>query len=123
MLAFNTSGFIGVISKVYKSTSEVKLLTGSVNIPVKINGVNAILNDYKDGYLIASLINSRENIEKGSTVTTSEVGGMYMANMYVGVVEDFYYDDVGVEKSVKIKTDVDFYNLNYLSVLVGNNND
>lgn len=123
MLAINNDGVVGVISKVYKSTSEVKLLTANVNIPVKINGVNAILNSYKDGYLIASLINSKENIEKGSIVITSEVGGMYMANMKVGVVEDFYMDDVGVEKNIKIKTDVDFYNLNYLSILVGNRND
>lgn len=122
MLAINDAGVVGVISKVYKNTSEVKLLTADVNIPVKINGVNAILNDYSDGYLIASLINSKENIEKGAIVVTSEVGGMYMANMKVGVVEDFYIDEVGVEKNIKIKTDVDFYNLNYLSILVGNGN-
>lgn len=123
MLAINNDGVVGVISKVYKNTSEVKLLTSGINIPVKINGVNAILNDYKDGFLIASLINSGENIEIGSTVTTSEVGNMYLANIKVGVVDSFYKDEVGVEKNVKIKTGVDFYNLNYLSVLVGNKND
>lgn len=123
MLAINNDGVVGIISKVYKDTSEVKLLTGSVNLPVKINGVNAIVKDYNDGFLIASLIKSTELIEKGNIVTTTSVGSNFLEGIKLGEVVDFYLDDIGIEKNVKIKTNVDFYNLHYISILTGNNND
>ncbi len=123
MLAINNDGVVGVISKVYKDTSEVKLLTGGVNLPVKINGVNAIIKDYHDGFLIASLIKSTELIEKGNIVTTTSVESNFPDGIQLGEVVDFYLDDVGIEKNVKIKTNVDFYNLHYISILTGNNND
>ena len=119
MLVINSDGLVGIIKKVYKSISEVKLLTGNVRIPVNINGIHAILNDYQDGYLIASLIRSEEIVEKGSIVVTTKVDDMFCDNIKVGVIEDVYKDEVGITKKIKIKTTVDFYNLHYLSVLVG----
>ena len=122
------NGLVGKISKVYSYSSEVKLLTSddvnfkvSVSINIKGKDSYAILNGYdkKKNVLIITGIDNRLNTKKGTIIKTSGLGGVFPSGLYVGEVIGEEKDSYNLTKKVFVKTNQDFDNIHYVTVLKG----
>lgn len=109
---------IGVISKVYKDTSIVRLLNNKDTlISVKINNEIGILK-YKDNTLLVEDINNYANISIGDKVYTSGIGSI-LNNIYIGIVKDIKIDNLGIEKLIYIESPINIEDINCSIVLSG----
>jgi len=124
-LAVVTSkGLIGKIISTSYFNSTVKLLTSDdINnkISVKIKNGNdyvyGILSGYKDGYLIIEGIDTNKEIIKDSIVTTTGLGGIFPSGIYVGKVSSITKDNFDLSTTVLVKSDVDFDDINFVTIL------
>ena len=126
MAVVTKDGLIGKISKVYGNSSEVKLLTSDdvnfkVSVSVNTNGVDqyAILNGFDPDteQLKVTGIDKTTEVNKGDSVLTSGLGGVFPAGIYIGVVEKIESDKYNLSKTLYIKTNQDFNNIHYVTVL------
>lgn len=126
MVAITKNGLIGKIEKVTNFSSEIKLITAndvnnkvSVSIATTTGETNAILSGYdKDSDLVQiSGVDSRVEINVGDVVTTSGLGGMFPRGIYIGEVETITNDKYGLSKTLGIKTNQDFNNIHYVTIL------
>lgn len=126
MAVITKNGFIGKISKVYKNSSEVKLITSDdinfkVGVAIKTNGNDhyAILNGYdkKTKCVIAAGLDKTTAVNKGDAVVTSGLGEMFPAGIYIGEVEDIQKDKYNLSKILYIKVKQDFNDIHYVTVL------
>lgn len=107
---------VGVISKVYKDTSIVDLLSNkNTLISVKINNEIGILK-YKNNSLIIEGINNYGNVFIGDKVYTSGIGNI-LDNIFIGVITNIKLDNKGIEKIIYIDNPVNIEDINYLQVL------
>lgn len=116
----NSYGLIGSVSKVSKKNSTVKLLTGEYNnkISVKINNaIYGLIVNYKDNYLIVEGIAENTTIEKGNSVSTTGLGNNFPSGIMVGTVEEITTDNFDLAKTLLVKPNVDFNDLNYVTVV------
>ena len=125
-----SNGLIGKISKVSYYSSEVKLLTSDdinfkVSISIKVDGKDnfAILNgyDYKTNQFILKGIDKNANINTGDDVLTSGLGGVFPTGIYVGKVDRIVNDKYDLSKTAYIKSNQDFNNIHYVTVLKESN--
>ena len=125
-----SNGLIGKISKVSFYSSEVKLLTSDdinfkVSISIKVNGEDnfAILNGYdnKKKQFILRGIDKNANISVGNEVLTSGLGGVFPSGIYIGKVENIVNDKYDLSKTAYIKSNQDFNNIHYVTVLKESN--
>lgn len=125
MAVLTTNGLIGKITKVTKTTSEVKLLTSddityktSVVIRIDEKDNYAILNGYDtdQNYLKVSAIDKNIEINQGDTVLTSGLGSMPQG-IYIGTVEKTEIDNYNLSQVVYVKPTQDFSNIHYVTVL------
>ena len=123
------NGLIGKISKVSFYSSEVKLLTSDdinfkVSVSIKVNGEDnfAILNGYdnKKGEFILRGIDKNANVNVGDTVLTSGLGGVFPSGIYIGKVTSITNDKYDLSKTAYIKSNQDFNNIHYVTVLKEN---
>ena len=100
---------IGIIDKVNKNTSNVKLLSSNFNISVKINNV---YGNFNNG--IVTMIDKYSDIKKGDLVYTSGLDEV-LGDIYIGKVSKVSEDkeNLGLIVEVKYK---DNYDLNYVIV-------
>lgn len=115
---------IGITSNVSHYNSNVILLTNSkfpVNISVKIKVndkyVFGILNKYSNGlYEVMGIV---ENIEipKGSKVVTTGLGNIFPSGLLVGYVDSVETDNFDLSKVVKVKSDVLFDDISYVTIV------
>ena len=126
MAVITKNGLVGKISKLYKTSSEVKLITSDdinfkVSIAIKTNDIDnyAILNGYdKDTSLIkATGIDKTTVINNGDVVLTSGLGELFPSGIYIGTVEKVESDKYNLSKTVYIKTYQNFNNIHYVTVL------
>ena len=126
MAVITKNGLIGKLSKVYKNSSEVKLITSDdlnfkVSVAIKTNEVDnyAILNGYdkKSNLIKATGIDKTTEINNGDTVLTSGLGEMFPAGIYIGTVEKVESDKYNLSKTVFIKTYQNFNDIHYVTVL------
>lgn len=126
MAVITSSGLIGKISKVYTSSSEIKLITSDdvnykISVSIKINGIDnyAILNGYNQekNLLKVTGVSKTTDAKKGDIVTTSGLGELFPAGIYVGTVEEVTNDKYDLSKTVYIKTTQDFNNIHYVTIL------
>ncbi len=126
MVAITKNGLIGKIQNVTDHSSEIKLITAndvnnkvSVSIATTTGETTAILSGYdKDNNLVLiSGVDSQVDIKKGDVVTTSGLGGMFPRGIYIGEVETVTNDKYGISKTLGVKTDQDFNNIHYVTVL------
>ena len=126
MAVITKNGLVGKISKVSKTSSEVKLITSDdinfkVSVAIKTNNDDnyAILNGYnkKNGLIKASDINKSTELNKGDVVLTSGLGELIPAGIYIGTVEKIESDKYNLSKNVYIKTYQDFDDIHYVTVL------
>ena len=126
MAVVTRNGLIGKISKVSKTSSEVKLITSDdinfkVSIAIKTNEVDnyAILNGYdnKTKLIKATGIDKTTNINIGDSVLTSGLGEFFPAGIYIGTVEKIEKDKYNLSKTVYIKLSQNFNDIHYVTVL------
>ena len=126
MIVISKGGLIGKIIKTSFYTSEVKLITTS-NLDLKIsvsikhddNYTYGILSGYnKDSkLLLVNDIIDNTNITKGDLVLTSGLSETYPKGIIVGYVDNIKTDHLGISKIISVKSEVDFNNIFYVSVL------
>ncbi len=126
MAVVTKNGLVGKISKVYRNSSEVKLITSDdvnfkVSVAIRTNGQDnyAIMNGYdkKKKTILVSGIDKTTQINKGDTVLTSGLGEMFPAGIYVGEVEEIASDKYNLSKLISIKTKQNFNDIHYVTVL------
>ena len=124
-----SNGLIGKISKVSNYSSEIKLLTSDdinfkVSISIKANGTDnyAILNGYdnKTNQFILKGIDKNANINVGDDVLTSGLGGVFPTGIYIGKIEKIINDKYDLSKTAYIKSNQDFNNIHYVTILKEN---
>ena len=126
MAVITKNGLIGKITNVSKTSSEVKLITSDdinfkVSVSIKTNDEDnyAILNGYdkKTGLIKATGIDKTTNINIDDIVLTSGLGEMFPSGIYIGTVKDIKSDKYNLSKTVYIKTNQDFNDIHYVTVL------
>ena len=110
-------GLIGVISKVNKESSVVKLITNkSSNISVRIGSSYGILN-MQDNSLIVSDLSMYDDVFIGEEVYTSGIGNL-PGDIYIGNVIDIKANNTEIEKILEVSPVVDLSMVNYVMVVV-----
>lgn len=127
MAVVTKDGLIGKLSKVYISSSEVKIITSDdtnykVSVSIKINDSEsiAILNGYdaKNNLVKVVGVNKNDNVNIGDTVLTSGLGGVFPGGIYIGTVEKIESDKYNLSNNVYVKTNQNFNNIHYVTVLI-----
>jgi len=119
-------GLIGKVVQTSYFTSTVKLLTTetpgekiSVKIKVKDNYIYGLLSGYNKNnntYLIEG-IKENTNIPENSVVTTTGMGDIFPSGILIGKVTGSTTDNFDLAKIVEVKSDIDFNNINYVTLL------
>lgn len=126
MAVITKNGLIGKLSKVYKNSSEIKLITSDdvnfkVSVAIKTNDVDnyAVLNGYdpKTGLIKVTDLDKTTEVNKGDTVLTSGLGELFPAGIYIGTVEKIESDKYNLSKNLYIKTYQNFNDIHYVTVL------
>ncbi len=126
MAVVTRNGLIGKINSVSDTSSEVKWITSDdlnfkVSIAIKTNEVDnyAILNGYdnKTKLIKATGIDKTTNINIGDSVLTSGLGEFFPAGIYIGTVEKIESDKYNLSKTVYIKTNQNYSDIHYVTVL------
>ena len=124
MAVISNQGLIGRITKTTATTSIVKLLTSddlkiSIYIKNDTGDYHGIIDNYlEDENLIrANDINKNSDIKIGDKVYTTGLGEIYPAGIYIGEIVEINYDSLGLSKIVKIKTDLSYDKITYVSVV------
>lgn len=116
LAVINNQGLIGVITKVYKNSSIVELITNkNSNISVKIGNNYGILK-FQNNDLIVSDLQTFDEINIGDEIYTSGIGNL-PRDIYIGKVTNVNLNSTEIEKIVSVKSAVDFSSLNYLLVV------
>ncbi len=115
-LVIYNNTLIGVISKVNKSTSIVRLLKNKDTlISVKINNEIGVLK-YKNDSLVVENINNYGVISKGDKVYTSGIGNS-LSNIFIGNITNIELDKKGIEKIIYIDNQININDINYVTVI------
>ncbi len=128
MLAITEKGLLGKVKSTTKDTANIKLLTAkddSFKVAVAVYSKENIYNGIITGYdedtneILVTSIRSQSDIEIGSKVETNALGNLYPKGIEVGTVAKIEMDSVGVSKILRIKSEVDFNNVKYVSIIRG----
>lgn len=128
MAVISSKGIIGTISDVSETSSTVTLLSTEKNVsqlPVMIlsgeDRLYGLLDNYdleKKSYRIKLLSDVKE-IQKGSIVVTSGLGGSGKCpkGILLGTVEEFSMKEEAIESICYVNPSVDFDDLSFLAVV------
>ena len=115
-IVINENGLIGIISKVNKNSSEVKLITNSdTSISVKINNSYGILKS-KDNKLYVENIKLDKKINIGDKVYTSGLTSI-PEGIIIGTVSKVNKDSLELEYILDINSSNNFNNIKYVGVI------
>lgn len=126
MAVITKQGLVGKISKVYRTSSEIKLITSDdvnykVSVAIKTGSGDsyAILNGYdaNTGCVKVTGVDKTSDVKVQDTIVTSGLGGMFPGGIYVGEVAHIQSDKYDLSKTLYIKTSQDFNNIHYVTVL------
>ncbi len=107
---------VGVISKVDKNTSKVRLLTNKDSkISVKIKDQVGII-EYEDGKLIVRNIPKDNSIQIGDDIYTSGIGKI-KENIYIGTVKNITLDRKNIEVKIEVSYQLKIKDLLYVTVM------
>lgn len=127
MPVLSGGGLVGRVSQVNKTNSIVELLSdtseSSNRFAITIQGtngktVNGIITGYNPStnQLIMGQVTSKAKIKKGTSVTTSGLGGITPKGLYVGKVAKIGTDDYGLAQKVYITPATNFNEINIVTV-------
>ncbi len=115
-VVINDKGVLGVIKRVDKSFSEVRMLTNAdINLSVKINSSYGILTS-KDEKIIVKNIKLDKEIREGDLVYTSGLTKV-REGLLIGEVKNIWKDDLELQYILEIKPAVNFQEINYVGVV------
>lgn len=126
MAVITNAGIIGIISKVYKTSSEVKLITANdkttkISVSIKIGEIDTygILNGYEKNENLIKIIevDKEADVKVGDTVMTSGLSEYIPRGLYIGQVTKMEKDKYNLSKKIYVQTKQDFNNIHYVSVL------
>lgn len=119
-------GFIGRVTSVSQFTSVVTLMTD----PTDNNQISAVaVNKGKtnfgmiEGYdqdkhvLLLKKISIDANVEKGDSVMTSGLGGVFPSELLIGKVVSVKPDQYGLTKIAEVKPAANFDNIEYVDII------
>lgn len=120
-------GLIGQITKVSNYTSTVKLLSNEnmsdkISVKIRVNDdqyVFGLISGYtaKNNTYTVEGISENVDIPKGADVVTTGMGSMFPSGIQVGTVTKVTTDNFDLSKVVKVKSSVDFNDIDYVTVL------
>jgi rod shape-determining protein MreC len=125
MAVVTATGLIGKVKNVTQFSSTVELLSA---MDPK-NRISAVVQGKKDVYgfvqgfddkqklLLVKAIPSSSKIEKGQTVTTSGLGGVFPKGLMIGKVVDVKPDQYGLNQTALVKPGADFYDIENVIVI------
>ncbi len=126
MAVVTSQGLIGKVDKVTTFNSTVKLITAndtnnkiSVKIKVKKKYIYGLMSGYdsEEGLFIVDGISDNSDIEKGSSVTTTGLAETFPSGILLGKVESVSRDNFDLAKTVKVKSEIDFNGISYVTIL------
>ena len=128
MAVVNSDGLIGTVYKTSNHTSTIQLLTSnqfnkiSVKIEVDNKYVYALLTKYNedDNTFILEGISENTEIPVDSKVTTTGMGSIFPSGILVGDVVSIETDNYDLAKIIKVKSKVNFNDINIVTVLKRN---
>lgn len=127
MPVVNKKGLIGKVISTTSNTATVRLLTttdsnNKISVTIDNNGtkINGLINGYNevDNTLLVEGISNTKSVIVGSTVYTSGLGGVFPSGILIGSVETITTDNYDLSKIIKVKPNVDFLDINYVSILI-----
>lgn len=131
MVVVTSEGLLGKISKAYKTSSEVKLITSndinykiSVSVTTNSGDIYAVLNGYnkKKKTIQVTGVDKTSNVEVGNVIKTSGLGGMFPRGIYIGTVKEIKYDKYDLSKTLYVESKQNFDEIHYVTVLRGASN-
>ena len=132
MAVVSKDGLLGKISKVYNSSSEIKLITSddinykiSVSIQAGNNDTYAILSgyNYNTNSLIVSDVDKMADIKVGDNIVTSGLSDMFPRGIYIGKIKKIEDDKYSISKNIYVETKQNFDNIHYVTILKEKKND
>lgn len=121
MAVVNNVGLIGYIEDSSYTTSTVKIITSNLKnkISVKIDNdgeyVYGLISGYKDGFFLIEGVG--EDVVIDSVVTTTGMGDIFPSGIMIGKVKEIVPDNFGLSRVYKVKSDIDYNLISYVSVL------
>lgn len=126
MAVITNDGLIGIISKVYNGSSEVRLITTNNNkkkLTVYIETESGDYVGYIDKYdkdrkiLIIKDIDKDSNIQEDSIVKTSGMNKEFPKGIYIGRVKSIENDKYNLSKNLYVKIDQNLNKIHYVAVI------
>ena len=129
MSVMGSGGLIGRVSEVNTTNAKVELLSDDSQVADRfairvankdgevVDGIVTSFNQEKN-LIVMGQITSDVALEKGDLVTTSGLGGVTPAGLYVGKVQKISQEDYGLSKKIYIKPATDFNNIPVVSVAI-----
>lgn len=119
-------GLVGRVVKTSNFNSTIKLLTSDemvnkISVKIKNNDdyIFGLLVGYnqKEQVFIVEGIDENIEIEAGSLVTTTGLGNYFPSGIIIGKVKQVKTDNFDLAKIIEVESEVDFNNINYVTVL------
>ncbi len=123
MAAMTSDGLIGTVNKVSNHTSVIKLITtndtnNKISVKIKLDDhyIYGLLSGYdtKNKYFLIEGIANNENIPMDSLVTTTSLGNGFPSGILIGRVKKIKKDNFDLSRTLLVKSDVDFNNIEYV---------
>lgn len=122
-------GLVGRIAEVNRTNSKVELLSNTneaanrfaVQITNKSGEtVNGIISGYDNdkNQIEMGNITTKKKIEKGDRVSTSGLGGVMPAGLYIGTVAATGHDDYGLASKIMINPAADVSSVSFVTVAI-----
>ena len=124
MPVVNSSGFIGKVTNVTKSTAEITLLTdpkyGAITVVTTETGYPGILlgDETNQGTLQMIQIPANANIMEGYEVVTSGLGDLTFKNLRIGKIKSITNSSDGLMKKAIVEPYANFNNINFVSIII-----
>lgn len=122
-----SKGIIGRVIETSPTQSIISLLVANdqyskVSVQVKVaegTYVQGILNGYNHNERVfeVSLLDNSTSVTAGMEVSTAGIGGVYPSGLFVGVVDTVVNIPDGMGVKLKVKSNVDFSNIKYVSTV------
>lgn len=124
MAVVTAGGLIGKVKSVDQFSSTVQLLSSMdpknrISVTIQGSNVYGFVQgfDQQKNLLLVKSIPTGTKIEKGQTVITSGLGGMFPKGLMVGKVVDVTPDQYGLNQTAFVKPGADFYDINSVIVI------
>ncbi len=114
-------GLVGKVTEVFEHTATVQLITDSESsVAAKIQGSRAegIIEGSVSGSLVMDYVDRDIPIDPKLVIVTSGYGGVYPADIPIGIVTSVGEEDVNIYKEIEVQAFVDLRVLEEVMVLI-----